>query len=278
MKLEEIAQPIKALELELGITGEQGGMDADSLIRSFLFHLGCTLAKDQYTATNQDRYQALALAVRDRLVGRWIQTQQAYHKQNVKRICYLSLEFLIGRAMGNNVINLLLEDTCREAMGRSASTGTCCATSKSDAALGNGGLGRLAACFLELDGDAEAAGDRLRHPLRLRHLQAAHRQRLPGRGAGQLAALRQSVGSRPPRAVVHRQLRGTGRAAPARTASRTGTGSAPGRSSASPTTRRSSATARSTSTICGSGRHAPPTNSTSAISAAAPMSRRSKTS
>ena len=74
-------QPNKASEIELGIIGEQGGMDADSLIRSFLFHLGCTLAKDQYTATNQDRYQALALAVRDRLVGRWIQTQQAYHNR-----------------------------------------------------------------------------------------------------------------------------------------------------------------------------------------------------
>src|SRR5512144_1072738 len=116
MKLEGIAQPNKALEVELDVIGEQSGMDEGSLIRSFHYHLGCTLAKDQYTATNQDRYQALALSVRDRLVGRWIQTQQAYHKQNVKRIGYLSLEFMIGRAMGNNVINLMLEDTCREAM------------------------------------------------------------------------------------------------------------------------------------------------------------------
>ncbi|MBK8210292.1 MAG: glycogen/starch/alpha-glucan phosphorylase [Rhodospirillales bacterium] len=124
-------------------------MDADSLIRSFYFHLGCTLAKDQYTATNQDRYQALALAVRDRLVGRWIQTQQSYHKQNVKRICYLSLEFLIGRAMGNNVINLLLEDTCRDAMNQIGLDWDVLRDVESDAALGNGGLGRLAACFLD---------------------------------------------------------------------------------------------------------------------------------
>ncbi|MBL8668629.1 MAG: glycogen/starch/alpha-glucan phosphorylase [Rhodospirillales bacterium] len=124
-------------------------MDVDSLIRSFYFHLGCTLAKDQYTATNQDRYQALALAVRDRLVGRWIQTQQGYHKQNVKRICYLSLEFLIGRAMGNNVINLLLEDTCREAMKQIGLDWDVLRDVESDAALGNGGLGRLAACFLD---------------------------------------------------------------------------------------------------------------------------------
>ncbi len=218
MKVEGTARPSKSAELELSVVNDQSGMDADSLIRSFYFHLGCTLAKDQYTATNQDRYQALALAVRDRLVGRWIQTQQSYHKQNVKRICYLSLEFLIGRAMGNNVINLLLEDTCRDAMNQIGLDWDVLRDVESDAALGNGGLGRLAACFLELDGDAEAAGDRLRHPLRLRHLQAAHRQRLPGRGAGQLAALRQSVGSRAPGIVVHRQLRRPCRAAPRRTA------------------------------------------------------------
>jgi len=128
---------------------EQIGMDVDSLISSFNFHLTCTLAKDEYTATDQDRYQALALAVRDRLVGRWIQTQQAYHHQNVKRICYLSLEFLIGRAMGNNVINLLLEDTCREAMKRLGLDWDILRDVEVDAALGNGGLGRLAACFLD---------------------------------------------------------------------------------------------------------------------------------
>jgi starch phosphorylase len=128
---------------------EHVGMDVDSLIRSFNFHLTCTLAKDEFTATDQDRYQALAFAVRDRLVGRWIQTQQAYHTKNVKRICYLSLEFMIGRAMGNNVISLLLEDTCREAMSRLGLDWDNLRDVEVDAALGNGGLGRLAACFLD---------------------------------------------------------------------------------------------------------------------------------
>ncbi len=149
MKLEGTSAAAKGTDFELRVVAEEGGMDVDSLIRSFYFHLGCTLAKDQYTATNQDRYQALALAVRDRLVGRWIQTQQGYHKQNVKRICYLSLEFLIGRAMGNNVINLLLEDTCREAMKQIGLDWDVLRDVESDAALGNGGLGRLAACFLD---------------------------------------------------------------------------------------------------------------------------------
>ncbi|TVR79653.1 MAG: glycogen/starch/alpha-glucan phosphorylase [Rhodospirillales bacterium] len=125
------------------------GTDVDSLIRSFNFHLHFTLAKDQYSATTQDRYQALALAVRDRLVGRWIHTQQIYHKRNVKRVCYLSLEFLIGRAMGNNVISLLMEDTCREAMTRLGLDWDILRDVEVDAALGNGGLGRLAACFLD---------------------------------------------------------------------------------------------------------------------------------
>ncbi|MGZ9189210.1 MAG: hypothetical protein ACXW39_04025, partial [Nitrospira sp.] len=103
-------------EMESGLHGlpvnYHTGTDVESLIQSFNFHLQFTLAKDQYSATTQDRYQALALAIRDRLVGRWINTQQTYHRRNVKRICYLSLEFLIGRAMGNNVISLLMEDTC----------------------------------------------------------------------------------------------------------------------------------------------------------------------
>ncbi len=125
------------------------GMDVDSLIKSFNFHLTFSLAKDEYSATTQDRYLALALAVRDRLIGRWIKTQQAYHKNNVKRICYLSLEFLMGRAMGNNVINLLMEETCREAMTRLGLDWDILRDIEVDAALGNGGLGRLAACFLD---------------------------------------------------------------------------------------------------------------------------------
>ena len=125
------------------------GTDADSLIRSFNFHLHFTLAKDQYSATMQDRYHALAMAVRDRLIGRWIQTQQAYHKQNVKRICYLSLEFLMGRAMGNNIVNLRMEDTCRQAMQQLGLDWDVMRDIEVDAALGNGGLGRLAACFLD---------------------------------------------------------------------------------------------------------------------------------
>ncbi len=128
---------------------DQIGMDADSLIESFHYHLACTLAKDEYTASEHDRYFSMALAVRDRLISRWIRTQQTYHDQNVKRVCYLSLEFLIGRIMVNNAINLGIDGTCREAMARIGLDWEKLYAMEVDAALGNGGLGRLAACFLD---------------------------------------------------------------------------------------------------------------------------------
>src|SRR5262249_37033183 len=108
-----------------------------------------TLAKDPYTATDRDRYHALALAIRDRLIERWIATQQAHHKNKVKRIYYLSLEFLMGRLLGNNVINLQMEDLCRGALSQLGLDWNELRDYEDDAGLGNGGLGRLAACFLD---------------------------------------------------------------------------------------------------------------------------------
>jgi len=122
---------------------------ADDLLRDFEHYLRRTLAKDCYTATDRDGYHALALAVRVRLVERWIATQQTHHKKNVKRIYYLSLEFLIGRLLGNNVINLKLEDDCRAAMSAVGLDWESLRDHEVDAGLGNGGLGRLAACFLD---------------------------------------------------------------------------------------------------------------------------------
>ena len=124
-------------------------MSADGLRGNFERHLRQTLARDRYSATDRDRYYALALAVRDQLVDRWISTQQTHHKKNVKRLYYLSLEFLIGRLMGNNVINLQMEDICRTAMSQEGLDWEDLREYEIDAGLGNGGLGRLAACFLD---------------------------------------------------------------------------------------------------------------------------------
>jgi starch phosphorylase len=122
---------------------------AGQLQQDFERHLRLTLAKDRFSATDRDRYLALALSVRDRLIDRWIATQQTHHSRNVKRIYYLSLEFLIGRLLGNNVINLGLEDACRSAMVECGLDWEDLRDHEVDAGLGNGGLGRLAACFLD---------------------------------------------------------------------------------------------------------------------------------
>jgi starch phosphorylase len=124
-------------------------MTTEGLREDFAWHLRYTLSKDQGLATDRDCYTALSNAVRDRLVERWIATQKSYHEQNVKRVYYLSLEFLIGRLLGNNVINLRMEESCREALDEVGLDWTTLRDYEADAGLGNGGLGRLAACFLD---------------------------------------------------------------------------------------------------------------------------------
>ncbi len=124
-------------------------MTTEGLKEDFLWHLRYTMAKDSASATDHDRYNALAESVRDRLIERWIVTQNAYHQQGVKRVYYLSLEFLMGRLLGNNVINLKLDDQCREAMAEYGLDWNKLRDYETDAGLGNGGLGRLAACFMD---------------------------------------------------------------------------------------------------------------------------------
>ena len=85
------------------------GLDKNSIKRSFGDNLTFGLAKDQYSATERDYFTSLALTVRERLVERWIKTQQAYYHSDAKRVYYLSLEFLIGRLLGNNLMNLQME-------------------------------------------------------------------------------------------------------------------------------------------------------------------------
>ncbi len=133
-----------------------GSVEAIKL--SFQNHLKYTLAKDQYSATAHDRFYALAMTVRDRLIERWIQTQQTYYKKNVKRIYYLSMEYLIGRAMGTNVVNLRLDKNVVQAMNELGLDWFQLRDVESDAGLGNGGLGRLAACFLDSMATLELPG------------------------------------------------------------------------------------------------------------------------
>jgi|YNPBryunderm2012_1023409.scaffolds.fasta_scaffold01826_2 starch phosphorylase len=125
------------------------GLSAEAIQRSFLDHLEFTLAKDRFTTTKLDQYLALAYALRDRLIERWLRTQDAYYRADAKRVYYLSMEFLMGRTLGNAIINLNLKEECRRALLDLGYSLEEIQEVEPDAGLGNGGLGRLAACFLD---------------------------------------------------------------------------------------------------------------------------------
>ena len=100
-------------------------------------------------ATPQQVFQAVSYAVKDDIINRWIATHKEYEKKNVKTVYYLSMEFLMGRALGNNLINLTYYDAVKEALDELGFDLNLIEDQEPDAALGNGGLGRLAACFLD---------------------------------------------------------------------------------------------------------------------------------
>ena len=108
-----------------------------------------TIAKDRYSATDRDKFVSFALSVRDLLMERWINTQQQYYTCDAKRVYYLSLEFLMGRLLESNITNLGLVDDYRYAASVLGLSYDQLADIEEDAGLGNGGLGRLAACFLD---------------------------------------------------------------------------------------------------------------------------------
>ena len=131
-------------------TRERLGSDAQALGRSILDHLEYTLAElPGHVDSMWEPYVALALAVRDRMVQRWVQTQDRYYEQDAKRVYYLSLEYLIGRTLGNSLVNLELTEECGRALEELGYTLEELREAEWDAGLGNGGLGRLAACFLD---------------------------------------------------------------------------------------------------------------------------------
>ena len=125
------------------------GMDAASLEADINRHLSFTLGRDYHAVSNRYRYTATVLAVRDRLMERWKATHAAYYNADCKRGYYLSLEFLMGRAFGNALLNLGLTREVASALHDLGLEMEELAAEEPDAGLGNGGLGRLAACFLD---------------------------------------------------------------------------------------------------------------------------------
>ncbi|MBK7616917.1 MAG: glycogen/starch/alpha-glucan phosphorylase [Burkholderiales bacterium] len=123
--------------------------DVPAMKRAIANKLMYQVGKDPATARPEDWLQATAYAVRDHLVGRWMKTTRAQYAQDVKRVYYLSMEFLIGRTFGNAVLALDFMPTLKQALAELEVDVAGLEELEPDAALGNGGLGRLAACFLD---------------------------------------------------------------------------------------------------------------------------------
>jgi starch phosphorylase len=118
--------------------------------QDFFDHLNLTLGKDLKDSSLWDKFYALSLSVKDRIMDKWLETQKNYYKNNnIKRVYYLSIEFLIGRLLYNNILNLQLEDNIKKSMEEIGLSLEDLSNMEPDAGLGNGGLGRLAACFLD---------------------------------------------------------------------------------------------------------------------------------
>ena len=123
--------------------------DKEGFKKEVITNIKTLFRKPIEEATPQQVFQAVSYAVKDDIIDRWIATHKEYEKKNVKTVYYLSMEFLMGRALGNNLINLTYYDAVKEALDELGFDLNFIEDQEPDAALGNGGLGRLAACFLD---------------------------------------------------------------------------------------------------------------------------------
>ncbi len=125
------------------------GLDADSIAEDFRRYFSHTLGRDRHCRSTHYPYTALVMALRDRIMERWKNTRYAYEENDSRRMHYMSLEFLMGRALGNAMINLGVADETTQGLYKLGLELEEIAEAEHDAGLGNGGLGRLAACFLD---------------------------------------------------------------------------------------------------------------------------------
>ena len=123
--------------------------DKELFKRSVLYNVRTLYRKEMKEATPEQVFQAVSYAIKDQIVDYWMKTQKAYEKEDPKTVYYLSMEFLMGRALGNNMINLMAYKDAKEALEELGVDINVIEDQEPDAALGNGGLGRLAACFLD---------------------------------------------------------------------------------------------------------------------------------
>uniref|UniRef100_A0A7E4V9A9 Alpha-1,4 glucan phosphorylase n=1 Tax=Panagrellus redivivus TaxID=6233 RepID=A0A7E4V9A9_PANRE len=137
------------LRKQISVRGIAQVENVANIKKDFNRHLHFSLIKDRNVATPRDYFFALADTVRDHLVSRWIRTQQYYYEHDPKRVYYLSLEFYMGRTLSNTMLSLGIQATVDEALYQLGLNIEELEEIEEDAGLGNGGLGRLAACFLD---------------------------------------------------------------------------------------------------------------------------------
>ena len=124
-------------------------LDTPAIKRSLANRLMYSIGKDPITATERDWFYSSAAVVRERLIERWMETMRSYYREDTKRVYYLSMEFLMGRTLMNSMLNIGCDEGFRSALKEMGLELENIRDMESDAALGNGGLGRLAACFLD---------------------------------------------------------------------------------------------------------------------------------
>ncbi|MCI8865853.1 MAG: glycogen/starch/alpha-glucan phosphorylase [Lachnospiraceae bacterium] len=125
------------------------GFNKEEFKKTIIYNVRNLFRKTIDEATPAQMFQAVSYAVKDVIIDEWIATQKEYAKQDVKTVYYLSMEFLMGRALGNNIINIMAREEVKEVLDEMGFDLNLIEDQEPDAALGNGGLGRLAACFLD---------------------------------------------------------------------------------------------------------------------------------
>ena len=131
------------------LTNYDLGMDAAALQLAIANHVEYTLGKDEYSVTPRDFFWATARAARDRMIDRWNKTQQGYYERDARRVYYLSMEYLLGRLLRDGLSNLGVLEETRAGLANFGEDLDAVCEQEHDPGLGNGGLGRLAACFLD---------------------------------------------------------------------------------------------------------------------------------
>ena len=125
------------------------GFDKETFKKAVIYNVKNLFRKTVEDATKEQMFQAVSYAVKDVIIDEWIATHKTYEKEDVKTVYYLSMEFLMGRALGNNIINICAQKEIKEVLEELGMDLNVIEDQEPDAALGNGGLGRLAACFLD---------------------------------------------------------------------------------------------------------------------------------